>query len=305
MTDLSSQRALMVTDIPATHVRVPYLRRMAQQLNGDGLPCRLEIDGQRHAGRQALDAVRAGTARMAWVNASHLEALAPALALFNLPFFLDDEALGAPGHASQALRVLDDATAPHGLRTLGLMRGADQLFAAPRTLRAQPEALHGLRIRVAGPGIYEAIMHALGAVPVPLPIPRIGQALAAGVLDALFTSPGGWQVQLGLRAPHALRVPGLMLINYVLVVDAPWFAALPAAARSALRQAADLQVTQAWQAMARDDEEVLAAMERTGAQIVVAGETESWRGRLTTLNDRHFAAHPHTAATLHALVHRR
>jgi C4-dicarboxylate-binding protein DctP len=292
----------MVTDIPATHVRVPYFRRMAAQLDAAGLACRLEIDGQRYAGRAALDAVRAGQARAAWVNAAHLEPLDPALGVLNLPFFLGDQALAPPGRADAALQLVDAVTSAQGLRALGLMRGADQLFVAPRPLGGGPGALAGLRVRVAGPGVYEAIMQSLDAAPVAVPIPHIRQALAGGALDALFTSPGGWQDQLGLDAPHALRVPGLMRINYVMLADAGWFDALPAAAQSNLRSAAQRCVTHEWQAMARDDEEVLARMEKAGARIVQAHDLELWRERVAPMKGQLLARYRAAGVAFGALA---
>ena len=282
----------MVTDIPAAHPRVPYFHRMASLSNSEAVPCRFEVDGALYAGRLALDAVCSGNAQMAWVNAAHLEAVDPALGALNLPFFLGDDALADAARADRAVGLIDRRTAPAGLRTLGLMRGADQLFVSQRALAAGPETLQGKRVRVAGPGIYEDIMRGLGAEPVAMPIPEIVNALAGGSLDCLFTSPGGWQTQLGMAAPHALRVPGLMMINYVLLAHAAWLDGLGTRNREVLQSAAQRCVTHAWRAMEQDDRNVLDAMSQAGATITVDGNTRVWRERLAPLKARHFTQYP-------------
>jgi C4-dicarboxylate-binding protein DctP len=281
--------ALMVTDIPAAHPRVPYFDRMVSLLNGEGVPCRFEVDGDRYAGRRALDAVASGSVQMAWVNAAHLESIDPALGALNLPFFLGDDVLADAARADRALDLIDRLASPAGMRVLGLMRGADQLFVSQRALPPGSEAVQGKRVRVAGPGIYEDIMRAVGAEPVAIPIPDIGNALASGSFDCLFTSPGGWQTQLGMAAPHGLRVPGLMMISYVLLVHAGWYEQLGSHGQEVLRNAAQRCVTHAWRAMEQDDRDVLDAMSRAGATITVDQEPRAWRDKLAPLKARHFA----------------
>ena len=172
------------------------------------------------------------------------------------------------------------------------MRGADQLFVSQRALAAGPETLQGKRVRVAGLGIYEDIMRGLGAEPVAMPIPEIVNALAGGSLDCLFTSPGGWQTQLGMAAPHALRVPGLMMINYVLLAHAAWLDGLGTRNREVLQSAAQRCVTHAWRSMEQDDRNVLDVMSQAGATITVDGDTRVWRERLAPLKARHFTQYP-------------
>ena len=287
---------LMVTDIPATHPRVPYFERMISLLASGGITCRLDIDGARYAGKLAMDAVTSGAARMAWVNASHLEAIDPALGVLNLPFFLDDAVLGLTACTDRALHMIDRYTASGGLRTLGMMRGADQLFVSRRELPDNLASMENLRVRVAGPGVYGSIMRALDAVPVAMPIPAIAGALEGVSLDRLFTSPGGWQTQLGMAAPHALRVPGLMLINYVLLVNADWYEALPSETQITLRNVADQCVTHAWRATEKDDNDALAATVQEGARITVAVDASAWRDKLEPLKTCHLTRYPAISA---------
>lgn len=294
----------MVTDIPTAHPRVPYFERMGAQLNEGParFPCKLVCDGDLYAGRKALEAVRNGSVQMAWINASHLEALAPELAVINLPFGPGDVGLREPARASALVRLIDSRSRAAGIRTLGLMRGADQLFASPtHDIRVLAD-LRGLRVRVAGPGMYEDILRCLDAVPVPLPIPAIRNVFAAGDLDCVFTSPGGWQTQFGPEVCHGTRVPGLMFITYVLIADAAWFEGLDEAGARTLQAAADRQVTWAWADMERDDAAVLHGLTARGASVRTVTDIEDWRRRTGGLREAVNARYPKMAGALQSLV---
>lgn len=268
----------VVTDIPLNHPRVPYFERMNAALRAAGYPATLNPGTTVFAGLEGLEAVKAGKADLAWMNASHLEAVSPALGVINLPFQAGDDLLQRPGVAQRATMFLDSLAVGQGVRVLGLMRGADQIFIFKERQPASLKDMAGLRIRVAGPGIYERILQGLGAQPVVLPIPRMKAAFDSGTLDGVFTSPGAWVSQIGMDAPNALRVPGLMMITYALVADAGRFASLGGAAEMA-SQAVREQVTEQWRAMREDDERLLAGMEAKGARIAVA-DPAPWRARV-------------------------
>lgn len=271
----------IVCDAPPTHHRLPYLERLGAALceGGDALPNTLTLDGANYPGRVSLDAVMAGEVEMAWVNASHLEAIAPALALINQPFGIDDAGMGKPGHSAALLDAVDGELQDAGVRVLGVMRGADQLLVYRSGTITNVEAMAGLRVRVAGPGVYLELMQALGALPVQMPIPAIQDAFDSYRLDCVFTSPGGWKTQLFSTARRATLIPGLMFINYMLVVNAGWLASQPASRQIHLRRSADEQVTGAWDAMRRDDERLLDAMRAAGARIHVVQDVARWRNR--------------------------
>lgn len=275
----------MVIDIPPAHHRLPYFERLRAAIceGADALPCVLTLDGARYPGRVALDAVLTGEVEMAWVNASHLEVIAPSLALINQPFETDDTGMGRPGRAGALVDAVDQELQGSGVRVLGVMRGADQLLVYQSGVITDVEEMAGLRVRVAGPGVYPQLMQALGALPVEIPIPAIQNAFDTHQLDCVFTSPGGWKTQVFSTAKQATWVPGLMFINYMLVVNANWLSSRSANQRKRLRHLADEQVTGAWDSMRRDDERLLEAMCAEGAKIHVVSDSAKWRDRIMNM----------------------
>lgn len=271
--------AQMVIDIPPAHHRLPYFERLRAALcEGDGaIPCALTLDGARYPGKVALDAALTGEVEMAWVNASHLEAIAPAMALINQPFGIDDTCIGRPGRLDALVDAADHELQSSGVRVLGVMRGADQLLVYPSGVITDVGAMAGLRVRVAGPGVYAQLMQALGALPVEMPIPTIQNAFDTHRLDCVFTSPGGWKTQVFSTARQATWVPGLMFITYMLVVNANWLSSRSASQQAHLRHSADEHVTGAWASMRRDDEHLLDSMCTEGARIHGVKDTGKWR----------------------------
>lgn len=295
----------LAADIPSAHPRVAHFHGLAQHLNGAGIPCELLLDGERFAGARSMAALASGDVGGVWVNASHLEALAAPLSVLHEPFGHADAQWGVPGRAQALVEWVNGHTAPSGVRTLAVMRGADQLFASARTTLEDLAQFQGQRVRVAGTGMYEALMRALGAEPVVMPIPDIPQAFTGARLDQVFTSPGGWQTQLGDQARCATWVPGLMFITYFLVCRADWLAALPDAARAALAETSRRQVTEAWGQMQRDDARTLAQAIDRGAEVHTLHDTAPWRERTLSLRQQVRARHPEAHAALEAIAHGR
>jgi C4-dicarboxylate-binding protein DctP len=291
-----------VHDIPGSHPRIPHLEAFAVGIGdrtGGTLAVRTNPQGEVLPGRASLDAVLDGTAQIAAVNMAHLEALEPRAGFMNLPFGLDDATMADPARRTAATEVLAELVRPHGVELLGVMRGADQLFAFPEADVRRLEDVAGRRIRVAGGGIYESVVRGLGAEPVAIPIPRIREAMGRGEVDGVSTSPGGWTSEVRGDAPHAVLAPGLMMITYGVVADAGWLAALPAPERAALVDAGR-EVTDTWVRMQQDDERVVAAATADGATYTVlpAPEVVRWRAAVAEVRAGFLAAHPDLAARL-------
>jgi TRAP-type C4-dicarboxylate transport system substrate-binding protein len=298
----STRRVALVHDIPPGHPRIPYFEDFAKSVEkrSEGAVT-VRINPQRKvlAGRESLDAVKAGRADVAAVNMAHLEAMEPQAGFMNLPFGLDDSVMGERARRDAVAEVLGEHVRPHGLVLLGIMRGADQLLAFPEKDVSRLEDLKGRKIRVAGDGIYEQIMRGLGAEPVAIPIPRLRDAMRDGEVDGVFTSPGGWSTEVRQHAPHALQVPGLMFITYTLVADGKWLAGLTEQQRAAL-VAAGAQLTGSWRRMQRDDQKVIKANVADGDTYTVApeGEVARWRKQVAPITADFLDEHPAVGESL-------
>ncbi len=65
------------------------------------------------------------------------------------------------------------------LKVLALMRGAGTIVIFKNRQVRTPDDMRDLKIRVAGPGVYQDIVRSLGAAPVVFPAIEMGAALGA------------------------------------------------------------------------------------------------------------------------------
>jgi C4-dicarboxylate-binding protein DctP len=256
-----------------------------------------------YPGQASLDAVRNKTVPLVFINSAFLQSIDPDLGFLNLPFTITDALMAKPGVAEGVLSLVRSYVEPCGLKVFALMRGADTIVIFKNRQVRSPDDMKGLKIRVAGPGVYQDIVRSLGAAPVVFAAIEMGAALARGAMDGIITSPGGWGKNVQ-DAPSASLVPGLVFYTYFLIADKAWFDALPAAEQKALAGAARASVTEKWSEMQADDVRLVADLVARGATFtVVPGDAmAAWRERTEGVTREFSAAHPEVMRRFRAVV---
>jgi C4-dicarboxylate-binding protein DctP len=302
-----AEEAVLVHDIAPPHPRYTQLTQMTADVarRTQGMLSIAVNPGGKvlYPGQASLDAVRSGKVPLTFVNSAFLQSIDADLGVLNLPFTITDELMAKSGMTEGVLALVRGYTEPKGLKVLAIMRGADTiLIFKNRTLRS-PDDLKGLKIRVAGPGVYQDIIRSLGAEPVIFPAIEMGAALARGAMDGIVTSPGGWGKNVH-DAPQASHVPGLLFYVYFFLADAKWFDARPAAEQKALIEAARTQITDKWREMQADDARLVAALIADGAkQFVVPPESLSaWKARADSVTRAFGIARPEALSRLRAVI---
>jgi C4-dicarboxylate-binding protein DctP len=183
------------------------------------------------------------------------------------------------------------------------MRGADTIVIFKNRQVRTPDDIKGLKIRVAGPGVYQDIVRSLGAEPVVFPAIEMGAALARGAMDGIITSPGGWGKNVQ-DAPSASLVPGLLFYTYFLIADKAWFDALPAVEQKAFAEAARVSITEKWSEMQADDARLVADLVSRGATYtVVPGEAVgAWREKTESVTRVFAAEHPEVMKRFRVII---
>ena len=301
-------RAVLVHDIAAPHPRqknfLAMVAEVAARTKGS-LTIVINPGGKvLYPGQASLDAVRSGQVPLAFVNSAFLQSIHPGLGFLNLPFTLNDGTFTIDA-AEALLHLMQTYMKPSGLEVMGVMRGADTIFVFKKNLRVRrPEDLRGVKIRVAGPGIYQEIVRSLGAEPRVIPAIAMGAALAAGEIEGMITSPGGWNKNIQ-DAPHGSLIPGLIFYTYFLVADQSWLGRLPAEQRQALTHAARLCVTGQWREMQGDDRQLISTLvAKKGASFwtLPAQELAPWKERTEGVIRRFSQAYPEAIQSYRAIL---
>src|SRR5258708_13645233 len=298
---------VLVHDIAPPHPRYTQLTQMAADVarrTQGVLSIAINPGGKGlYPGQAPLDAGRSRRVPVTFVKSAFLQSIDPDLGFLNMPFTITDELMARPGMAEGILRLVRGYVEARELKVLAMMRGADTiLIFRQRQVRA-PEDLRGLKIRVAGPGVYQEIVRSLGAQPVVFPAIEMGAALARGAMDGIITSPGGWGKNVQ-DAPSASLVPGLLFYTSFLIADKPWFDALPPPNHKALAEAGRTTVTDKWGEMQADDARLVAELVAHGARqaVVPAGALAPWKARTEGVTRAFSAAHPEVLRRFRAIV---
>jgi TRAP-type C4-dicarboxylate transport system substrate-binding protein len=299
--------AVLVHDIAPPHPRYTQLTQMAAEVakrTRGTLTIAINPGGKvLYPGQKSLDAVRNKTVPLTFVNSAFLQSIDPELGFLNLPFTITDQLMAKPGVAEGILSLVRSYVEPHGLKVFAIMRGADTIVIFKNRQVRTPDDMKGLRIRVAGPGVYQDIVRSLGAEPVVFPAIEMGAALARGAMDGIITSPGGWGKNVQ-DAPSASLVPGLLFYTYFLTADKAWFDALPSVEQKALADAARTSVTEKWSEMQADDARLVAELVSRGAiyTAVPGNAVAVWRERTVGVTREFAAKHPEVMGRLRAVV---
>jgi C4-dicarboxylate-binding protein DctP len=299
--------AVLVHDIAPPHPRYTQLTQMAAEVarrTQGTLTLAINPGGKvLYPGQASLDAVRNKTVPLAFINSAFLQSIGPDLGFLNLPFTITDRLMAKPGVAEGILALVRSHVEPRGLRVFAIMRGADTIMIFKNRQVRTPGDMRGLRIRVAGPGVYQDIVRSLGAAPVVFPAIEMGAALARGAMDGIITSPGGWGKNVQ-DAPSASLVPGLLFYTYFLIADKAWFDALPATEQKAFAESARVSVTEKWSEMQADDARLVAELVARGAvyTVVPGNAVAAWRERTESVTREFAAAHPEVMRSFRAVV---
>jgi C4-dicarboxylate-binding protein DctP len=299
--------AVLVHDIAPPHPRYTQLTQMAADVakrTQGTLTIAINPGGKvLYPGQASLDAVQTGLVPLTFVNSAFLQAIDPDLGFLNLPFTITDELMAKPGVAEGVLALVNGYVESRGLKALAVMRGADTIMIFKNRKVTAPDDMKGLKIRVAGPGVYQDIVKSLGAAPVVFPAIEMGAALARGAMDGIITSPGGWGKNVK-DAPSATLVPGLLFYTYILIADKAWFDALPSIEQKALAESARVAVTEKWSEMQADDARLVDELVARGATYtVVPGEAvAAWRERTEGVAREFAAAHPEVMRRFRAVA---
>jgi C4-dicarboxylate-binding protein DctP len=299
--------AVLVHDIAPPHPRYSQLTQMAAEVakrTQGTLTIAINPGGKvLYPGQASLDAVRNKSVPLTFINSAFLQSIDPDLGFLNLPFTITDALMAKPGVAEGVLALVRSYVEPRGLKVFAIMRGADTIVIFKNRQLRMPDDMKGLKIRVAGPGVYQDIVTSLGAEPVVLPAIEMGAALARGAMDGIITSPGGWGKNVR-DAPSASLVPGLLFYTYFLIADKAWFDALPAVEQKALAEAARVSVTEKWGEMQGDDARLVADLVSRGATyaVVSADAVAAWKERTKGVTREFAVKHPEVMRRFRVVV---
>src|ERR1700691_2518137 len=156
--------------------------------------------------------------------------------VFDLPFLMSDDAHARQMMASPMMADLNGKLEAKGVLPLAYWDNGALVFTANRPL-IMPEDFRGLKMRIQGSKVLDAISRELGALPQILPFSAVYQSLQTGVVDGEDNVPSNILTQRFYEVQKNLTVSLHGRLTYALITNKSFWHSLPPDVRSQLDRA--------------------------------------------------------------------
>ena len=260
-----------------------FFRELAEKYTNGRVKVEVYPNSSLYKDKEELEALQLGSVQL----------LAPSIAkfsplgvrefdIFDLPFLLSDEARARQMMASPMMADLNKRLEAKGVEPLAYWDNGAHNYTANRPL-VLPEDFRGLKMRIQGGKVQDAVARELGAIPQIIAFGELYQALQTGVVDGEDNVPSNiltqrfYEVQKHMTLSHHSR------LTYGLVTNKTFWNGLPDDVRAQLDRA--VKETNAFfnDTAAKDNAdavEKIKASGKTEIHVLTDAERKAWIGKL-------------------------
>ncbi len=156
--------------------------------------------------------------------------------IFDLPFLMSDDARARQMMASPMMAELNKKLETKGVSPLAYWDNGAHVYTADKPL-IMPDDFRGLKMRIQGSKVLDAVARELGAIPQILAFGELYQALQTGVVDGEDNVPSNILTQKFYEVQKYLTVSYHGRLTYALVTNKKFWDGLPADLKEPLGRA--------------------------------------------------------------------
>ena len=183
--------------------------------------------------------------------------------VFDLPFLLVDDKRAQQMFHSPMIAEMNKKLEAKGVLPVGYWDNGTRVYTSNRPL-IHPEDFRGLKMRIQGSRVEDAVARLLGSIPQPMAFSELYQALQTGVVDGEDNTPSNVLTQRFYEVQKYLTVSNHTRLMYALVTNAKWWNGLPADVKPGLQKAVDESTAFFNEVAAKDNEDALAKIKASG-----------------------------------------
>ncbi len=202
--------------------------------------------------------------------------------VFDLPFLMSDDTHARAMMASPMMAELNQKLEARGVSPLAYWDNGATVYTANKPLNV-PDDFRGLKMRIQGGKVYDAITRELGALPQILPFSEVYQALQTGVVDGEDNVPSNILTQKFYEVQRHLTVSFHGRITYALITNKTFWKSLPEDVRASLDRAVK-ESTEYFNATAAKDNadalDKIKASGKTEVHVLSESERKAWISKL-------------------------
>lgn len=222
--------------------------------------------------KELMEGVELGTVDMTVNTTSALATMIPVLNAFQLPGVIPDYDGFAELAVAPSTRAILDLVENHGVIALGLYEGGQRHVLSVKAPVESLDGLKGLKTRVPPVPLFIDIWNAAGVNPTPMAYGEVYSSLETGALDAVEINLSSIDSEKFYEVAKGVTLTGHYFWPSPLVINKGVFDSLTPEQQKAIRDAANEIVKPQVQAVADQDVQIRADIEKRGIPVIEPSE---------------------------------
>jgi C4-dicarboxylate-binding protein DctP len=202
--------------------------------------------------------------------------------VFDLPFLMSDDARARQMYASPMMAELNKKLEAKGVEPLAYWDNGAEVYTANKPL-ITPDDFKGLKIRIQGSKVLDAMVRDLGAIPQIMAFSELYQALQTGVVDGEDNVPSNIVTQKFYEVQKYLTVSFHGRVTYALITNKKFWDGLPPDVRDGLGKAVKETTDFFNETAAKDNADALEKLKAMGTiqvHVLTPDEKKAWIEKL-------------------------
>src|SRR5450631_4249047 len=269
-------------DAPKGKAAVKF-RELAEKYTNGKVKVEIYPNSSLYKDKEELEALQLGSVQILAPSISKFGPLGvKEFDIFDLPFLMSDDARARQMTSSPMMADLNKKLEAKGVEPLAYWDNGAHVYTANKPL-IRPEDFRGLKMRIQGSKVLDAVARELGAIPQIMAFGELYQALQTGVVDGEDNVPSNILTQRFYEVQKYLTVSYHGRLTYALVTNKKFWDGLPADLKEPLARAVKESTDFFNETAAKDNVDALEKIKASGkvqVHVLTDAEKKAWVAKL-------------------------
>jgi C4-dicarboxylate-binding protein DctP len=265
-----------------------FFKELAERYTNGRVKVEIYPNSSLYKDKEELEALQLGSVQLLAPSISKFGPLGvKEFDVFDLPFLMSDDAHARQMMASPMMADLNGKLEAKGVAPLAYWDNGALVYTANRPLIV-PEDFRGLKMRIQGSKVLDAVARELGALPQILPFSAVYQSLQTGVVDGEDNVPSNILTQRFYEVQKNLTVSYHSRLTYALITNKMFWNSLPQDVRSELDRAIKETTVFFNDTAAKDNADALDKIKASGKtemHVLTDAEKKAWIAKLMPVHN--------------------
>src|SRR5271166_6362350 len=260
-----------------------FFKELAEKYTNGKVKVEVYPNSSLYKDKEELEALQLGSVQLLAPSISKFGPLGiKEFDVFDLPFLMSDDARARQMMASPMMADLNKRLEAKGISPLAYWDNGAHVYTANKAL-ILPEDFRGLKMRIQGSKVLDAVARELGAIPQIMAFSELYQALQTGVVDGEDNVPSNILTQKFYEVQKYLTVSYHGRLTYALVTNKKFWDGLPADLKEPLARAVKESTDFFNETAAKDNVDALEKIKASGkvqVHVLTDAEKKAWVAKL-------------------------